>query len=84
LNTDDSEPDQFRIYPNPSSDQLQIKGAFQNRLDYRISNNLGQVLLEGVVKGEANSIDINSLPAGIYFIALFDRTSQQIQRIIKN
>ena len=84
LNTDDSEPDQLRIYPNPSSDHIQIKGAFQNRLDYRISNNLSQVLLEGVVQSEANSINLNSLPAGFYFIALFDGTTQQIQRILKN
>ncbi|MDA0718946.1 MAG: family 16 glycosylhydrolase [Bacteroidetes bacterium] len=84
LSTDDRESDSFRIYPNPSSDFIQIKGDVQNRLTYRLSNNLGQVLKQGVVGVQSNSIDITSLPAGLYFLELADGKAHQITRILKN
>ena len=84
LSTDDRESDSFRIYHNPSSDFIQIKGDVQNRLTYRLSNNLGQVLKQGVVGVQSNSIDITSVPSGLYFLELVDGKTHQITHILKN
>ena len=84
LNTIDSKENRYRIYPNPSSDFILLKGTIENPLNYRISNNLGQVLRQGVLEIHTNSIDINSLPIGTYYLELFDEKSHQVNRIIKN
>ena len=51
----------FMVYPNPVGDRLTVtvNGA------YRIANVFGQTMMTGP---ESQSIDVSSLPAGVYFL----------------
>ena len=58
---------QIRIYPNPANDKLYISDAKAN-ISFVITNIVGEELIKGTTTGGIQSIDISSLPAGLYFI----------------
>jgi len=41
---------------------------------YRITNLMGQTLIQGSITTENQQIDIGSLPAGMYFISVGEQT----------
>ena len=63
----------FTVYPNPTDGLLFVEGQGE----YRLTNPLGQILLLGTT---TKTIDVSSLPAGLYFLTIGDQT----QKIIIN
>ena len=63
----------FAVYPNPTDGLLFVEGQGE----YRLTNPLGQILLLGTT---TKTIDVSSLPAGLYFLTIGDQT----QKIIIN
>lgn len=53
----------FSVYPNPAGEKItvSVNGPF------RITNIFGQTVMTG---GDSYSIDVSSLPAGIYFVSI--------------
>lgn len=70
----------FEIYPNPCSTVAYIKTDNLSNQFYCIYNQVGQILLNGIVTG--NQIDISLLPNGIYFIQI-GTTNKNLNKIIK-
>lgn len=66
------------IYPNPAKSILNVDG-FSNGFEYQIMNNSGMVVLEG--KAE-NSIQLDQLESGIYFLNLLNSSSTSVVKII--
>ena len=65
------------VYPNPTDGVLVIETHDRASLQgdtYRISNMMGQVLLQGQIMGETQRIDVLSLPQGMYFITVGEGT----------
>jgi len=64
----------FRIYPNPASDFLYIEGVPdpENIRQYTITDLTGRTIKSGSIDQykEMFSIEINGLPAGIYFLGI--------------
>jgi hypothetical protein len=62
----------MKVFPNPSSDQIQIKDA---RLDYPMGYNLfnlyGMVVQTGNLN-QANTISVASLAPGTYFLQIYN------------
>ena len=54
----------FMVYPNPAN----------NILFVRITNLMGQTLLQGHISAEIQQINISTLPAGMYFISVDAQT----------
>ena len=71
--SEDLVPESFRMFPNPASNMITIVGAHG---DYRIANVLGQVLKNGMIHGETQQVDVNGLPAGLYFITIGGKTQK--------
>ena len=63
----------FTIYPNPSHDVLFVLSENINS-EYRITNTIGQTIMNGNITSENQMIDVSSLPKGIYFITLTNKT----------
>lgn len=57
-----------KIYPNPTSDYINIKGLTEAK-QYKVYNILGEKVLKGMVSNNKN-IYVESLPKGVYFIKL--------------
>lgn len=58
----------FSISPNPAQDQLNIEGDASS---LTILSTTGEVMMS--VKGKTHSIDVSSLPAGLYFVTNKER-----------
>ena len=65
------------FYPNPTSALLRIDTQdAKAALQLRISNTSGQVFLETQVTN-GQEVDVQDLAQGVYFLQLFDRSTQQ-------
>lgn len=72
---------QFKAYPNPASDYLNIKfdNLNQSAIPILIFNNLGEIVFSKTTVSENETIDISQLPNGMYYLVCDNYT----QKIIK-
>ena len=68
----------FVIYPNPSHNVLFVKTCHGASLqsEYRITNIMGQTIMNGTINSENKQIDVSSLTNGIYFITFAGETQK--------
>ena len=70
----------FAVYPNPTNGVLfvQTLGAtsLPTEQEYRITNLMGQTLMQGHITAETQQIDVESLPEGMYLINVGDTTQK--------
>ena len=68
----------FVVYPNPTNNILFVETrlitSLPDQTAYRITNLMGQTLLQGSINAETQQINIEPLPAGMYFISVGERT----------
>ena len=73
------------VYPNPACGVLfvrlpQCDSPTTDKTEYRITNLMGQDLLQGHINAENQQIDIKSLPEGMYFITVGEQTVKFVVR----
>ena len=72
------------IYPNPTNGILFVQTlratSLQMEQKYRITNLMGQTLLQGNISAETQQIDISSLHAGMYFINVGEQTVKFVKQ----
>ena len=82
VNTTFDEPTDngYRVYPNPTNGILFVETQHATSLpaktEYRITNLMGQSLLQGHITAEKQQINIDNLPAGLYFITIAGETQK--------
>jgi hypothetical protein len=72
------------VYPNPASDIISVK--INPRLlgqNYKITDQVGRIVLNDKLQSEITSISINELPIGIYFFTIGEQIKQTF-KVIKN
>ena len=77
----------LRVFPNPTNGILHVECASSLQLiaaEYRITNVLGQTLMTGRLAGSdashrISTIDVSSLPAGLYLITVGELTQKFIK-----
>lgn len=71
----------FTVYPNPANSVLFVQTLRAKSLPaYRITNLMGQTLMQGSITTENQQIDIESLPAGMYFISVGEQTAKFVKQ----
>ena len=73
----------FAVYPNPAKGVLFVETVHAPSLPmqtYRITNLMGQNLMQGSINAENQQIDIASLPAGMYFINVGEQTIKFVKQ----
>jgi hypothetical protein len=74
----------FAVYPNPAKGILVVETQSISSLptanEYRITNLMGQTLLQGRITAETQQIDIESLTAGMYFLTMEGETMKFVVR----
>ena len=63
----DIENNSIKIYPNPITGLLTIKGI-SLKTELIITNTYGEIVFKTVAKNNELTIDVSELPAGIYFV----------------
>ena len=61
--------DVIAVYPNPATDRLTIVNPRNSRLDYRIYDRTGRMVISGVT---ARDISVDALSDGMYLLELMD------------
>ena len=67
----------LKVYPNPTNGVLFVETRRATSLPdptYRITNLMGQTLLQGHITAETQQVDIADLPSGMYFISVGEQT----------
>jgi hypothetical protein len=59
----------IQVYPNPTTDKVQVHFEKHDRLDYIISNSDGKPITRGQITN-GSELSFGNLPAGQYFISL--------------
>jgi hypothetical protein len=71
----------FDVYPNPANGVLFVRThAVRPYEEYRITNILGQTLLQGSVSEETLQIDVTGLAEGMYFVTVGETTRKFVVR----
>lgn len=68
---------QLKIYPNPTSDVLNIKlpNSMVGNYDYTVVNLEGNIVSQGNINSDLNTIDVSSFSAGKYVLTLSNSES---------
>jgi hypothetical protein len=79
----------FSISPNPASDVISITKTFNSPVSavVTVTNMLGQnvmTLHSGVSEKLHSTLDISSLPAGIYYVTILSPEGKSLSRFVKN
>ena len=76
----DLDENDFAVYPNPANNVLFVEtqcfASQPTTTAYRITNIMGQTLMQGTIHSETQQINIGNLPAGMYFISVGNTTQK--------
>jgi uncharacterized protein (TIGR02145 family) len=75
---------QILLFPNPATDRITVSQNNTEDLNFCIYNILGECVLQNILIGASNNIDISFLKNGIYFIKISGADFSVQQRLIKN
>jgi len=70
LGVSDLSIDQISVYPNPTSEKLNIKGDINQSLNVRIYNILGNEIMNEEIDPSSKTIDVSQLQSGVYIMKL--------------
>jgi hypothetical protein len=72
------------VYPNPTNNVLFVETRFiasqPTTTTYRITNLMGQTLQQGCINADCQQINIENLPAGLYFISAGEKTVKFVKQ----
>ena len=70
------------VYPNPTTGQVTITGKDLKKAE--VVNTLGQRVAAVAGEGERITVDINRLPAGVYFVNVTDKDGRKcVRKVVK-
>jgi len=73
----------YAIWPSPASDLVQINNLTDDEVTYQINNVMGQPVKNGSISATHNSIDIQQLETGVYFISLQTISGNTVLKFVK-
>lgn len=74
----------FKLYPNPCTNTLYTENTSNSGMYLEIRNVSGTLFLSDDLIGKNQSIDISSLPKGVYFIIITTSKGKLFRKIIKS
>ncbi len=83
LSVDKLELFDFKIYPNPFTDRIQIENIGLQQYELTIVNSIGQTIKRMQVNGDTQIIDLTELQVGIYFLRIENKLNARTMKIIK-
>ncbi|MDL2261952.1 C10 family peptidase [Bacteroidales bacterium OttesenSCG-928-I21] len=81
LSVDDNTLSNLTIYPNPTTNELNISGI-EEKSEVQIYDIYGKLLVD-INNFQNNSIDVSSLSGGIYFVKVNTKNGTRTMKIVK-
>ena len=85
-NTNQNTTQQWKIFPNPTENNLIIEGFSDIKSEIQIIDQLGKEVIKTTTKSLgfiSETIDLAKLNNGIYFVKISNETSQIIKKVVK-
>lgn len=79
-----SESLELFIYPNPTTDRVEIRNLQNSIYQFSIYDNLGNVMIDGDISKGESSIDLEELNSGVYFLRVLSGSQEFYSKVIKN
>ena len=76
LNTDD-----LSIYPNPFTDQLIIRAAFNGQAQVTMTDATGRLIVKHILASNEETLSLVNLPQGLYFVTIQDQANKIIKTL---
>ena len=77
----------FSVYPSPAKNDINVQFEIEKATTIRMGNILGNMLYETTTTSNtrlySTTLDISSLPKGLYFITIDDGVNAQTKRFVK-
>ncbi len=83
LSTDDFAKSEFKVYPNPTNNEWNIKTNGQNISSVQVFDILGKNVMTVTPNSSAVKLDATTLPAGLYFARLTSESGTKSVKLIK-
>jgi len=80
MSTNDNDYFAPKVYPNPSNGNVHVEGKTSGKV--RLYSSIGQNIMFFDFKKGTNSIDLSSLPKGIYYANLITYSSNTTKKIV--
>jgi len=74
-------PKSFHVFPNPTTDLLQIQYEHSEKVDFQLKNMVGQTLSSGEFQ-EQTSLSMKYLPPGVYWLQLKTEAGSLTRKIV--
>lgn len=72
------------LFPNPSSNFIQISGLKNEKVTLQIFDNLGKILkAESFISENQKTVDIHDLPAGMYYVRISQNNESKTLKFLK-
>lgn len=84
LGTEDITSSNFKIYPNPASNNLHIDTFLATDFSYEIISLDGKVMQSAKTQLNNNKIDVSKLASGMYLLELKSENQRTVQKFIKD
>ena len=75
----------IKLFPNPANDKvlLRYEGLRLVYVEYSLISLTGTLLVQGVMYGTEQEIDISGLPSGLYFVKVNTPTGIEVEKLVK-
>jgi hypothetical protein len=80
---DNTKIDKLSVYPNPTSDRINIDYKSSKTASIKIIDYLGKTILSGTIQNGRNTVDLSNLSSGLYIIKVSDDYETYTRKIIK-
>lgn len=80
------DPNAFIIFPNPTTDRVQIQALFpmEENLNWQLTDMVGKTIMRGTMQETEMSLDVSHLPNGVYqFVTISESGRRSVNRIVK-
>lgn len=85
LEVSDNVLDTFGIYPNPTTDVINLNvGNLQNGAEFSLYDSNGILIKKQSIKQKITQIDIRDLPEGFYMLSVKNQKNTKTFKVIKN
>lgn len=78
-----SSDSEWKVYPNPVTDQLTIESPKQGFTSVVVINAVGQEVVKKQIEGVKSVVDMSSLPAGVYQVLLRGSAGSEVLKVLK-
>lgn len=77
---------ELKLYPNPVTDYVTLSSNHSLDGQFKLSNIVGKIILEGDLEGKGKTINLFDYRSGIYIISIYDKKGKKLatRKIIKN